>query len=70
MREVRLSWVCTMEEKDTAGVRPVADRGEGWQTRQQRKRSLAGPNEKNERYEEEDTQRRAPLPFGKIDVVA
>lgn len=59
-----------MDEKETAGVRPVVERGEGWQTRQQRKRSLAGPNDKNQDHEEESTQRHAPLPFGKIDVIA
>lgn len=59
-----------MEEKESTGVRPVTDRGEGWRTRTQPKRSMAETKDEPESCEEETARRRAPLPFGKIDVTA
>jgi len=59
-----------MEENESTGVRPVTDRGEGWRTRPQPKRTSAEQKDKSEQNEEETSRRRAPLPFGKIDVTA
>ena len=59
-----------MAEEDSQVVRPVAERGQNWQERQQKKQSLKSSHEERENQDEEFNRRPAPLPFGKLDVVA
>ncbi len=63
-----------MEENNSQGIPPVVERGERWRSRQQQQgqqnASSSTDDERKEECLDATSHRPAPLPFGKIDVVA
>ncbi|TKJ40361.1 hypothetical protein CEE37_08520 [candidate division LCP-89 bacterium B3_LCP] len=59
-----------MDEKETTGIRPVSERGEGWHNRQQKKQKVEGSQDDSNIPHDKSVRQSAPLPFGKLDLLA
>ncbi|MCX6639041.1 MAG: hypothetical protein NTW14_00985 [bacterium] len=58
------------EEKETPQITPITQKGQDWKPKQERKRTFVSGDGEQLTSEHEEDRQPAPLPFGKLDILA